>query len=232
MFRIFLRIAPIFQKFWPQPDVTRQTTPLRSKIHVNKIASFLRSALRLLHDGLSLSSTQPISAAESGIILRLLTTRIIPEIAILHIQEGSGLQDARPLVVKTVLALMGCGTKSSDDADFTFSDTMLTEATDLFLNWMHKPSSDWQGCVEAELKNLVSFNVIVTPGLQLINKTQASSADWSAVIPIATNLVDALSMDSRKRVVSLIIPQLQEVNQLSPSDVEKTILPIALASCA
>ena len=38
------------------------------------------------------------------------------------------------------------------------------------------------------------------------------SADWPTVIPIATNVIDALSMDSRKRVVSLIIPQLQEAS--------------------
>ena len=41
---------------------------------------------------------------------------------------------------------------------------------------------------------------------------QATSADWPTVIPITTNVIDALSMDSRKRVVSLIIPQLQEAS--------------------
>ena len=71
--------------------------------------------------------------------------------------EGSNAHDTRGLVVQSVLALMSTGTRSSEDADFTFSDNMLSEATDLFLHWMHNASPDWRVCVENELKRLVRY---------------------------------------------------------------------------
>ncbi|KAH8118013.1 hypothetical protein DFH11DRAFT_1541265 [Phellopilus nigrolimitatus] len=186
--RVILRLV---DKNWPLPGQLLSPSPLRSKVHSNKITAFLRSILTILQDPLTVTAPSSFSLSDLKIITEIVLTRILPELEHLGGTEDS-LRNARNLVVKVTLALISAEADLDADADNTFSEPKHSQATELVLGWLGSTSRIWKECVHKELKDF------------------ATSTEWRTVIHVAYNLLALLPDGNRKNVAGLMIPQFQE----------------------
>ncbi|KAL5504188.1 hypothetical protein ACEPAH_8262 [Sanghuangporus vaninii] len=177
----------VMEKYWPSPDLSKPSTPLRSKIHLSKINSFLRPVLSMLQDSLDASK---LGVLDYRIITQLLTARVLPEIDILTSADDS-LQDVQYLAVRVTLTLLGSEVDDEEEED-TFIASRHHEVRDIVLDWLNGKASPWQEALHKELKGF------------------AASADWKSVISITSRLLFTLPENSRKIVVGMMIPQFQE----------------------
>lgn len=127
---------PYLQDYSQEPDISVPYTPLRTKIHVGKINTFLRAAARLLHQLSDLDAPSEFSAASAS-ILRMLSFRVLPELD----SMGNEVRESRRLAVKVAMAL------ACVDSVERF------QAAEFIIGWLE--NSFWRQCVEDEMKELV-----------------------------------------------------------------------------
>ncbi|EJD06540.1 uncharacterized protein FOMMEDRAFT_165313 [Fomitiporia mediterranea MF3/22] len=180
----------IIEKFWPLPDPLKASTPLRSKVHLGKTIAFLRPVLNMLRDSLGASESSRLDELDYKIITQLLIRRILPEMESLTSSDEL-VAETRDLVVKVTLALLGSDV-DEEGADETFTDLRHSELKGIVLDWLHGKVTPWREALQRELKNL------------------ALSIEWRIVVPMITRLVSIIPESSRKVVIGLMVPQLQE----------------------
>ncbi|KAI0947727.1 hypothetical protein AcW1_009415 [Taiwanofungus camphoratus] len=95
-----LTLCNLLEEYWPLPEQSLILTPLLSCMHSHKLKMFISSALALL-------SSSPKDAvtrlADADVIVRILRTRIFPEVEALSEKDS---MEARGRAVKLVLELM------------------------------------------------------------------------------------------------------------------------------
>ena len=144
------------QKYWVPPGIAKASTPLRSKVHLSKINSFLQPVLHMLHDSFETPSGARLTSRDYKIITQLLINRVLPELDSLTSSEEV-LRDVQSLTVRVALALLGSNVYDDDDDDEdTFADPRRSEIRDVILEWFNGKPTPWQQTLQKELKKLVS----------------------------------------------------------------------------
>lgn len=133
-----------YQEYWAPLGATigLSFTPLLTFINRHKLTLFISAALELLrpsHAQEGAFSTRQ----DAAIILRLLSTRVIPEIQRLD-QEGA--RELKGLVVRLDLELLGADANRTREGAAAILDTW----------WMDDGEGGWREVLETQLKNIVS----------------------------------------------------------------------------
>jgi hypothetical protein len=129
-------IAHIQQEFWPLYLPTTLMTPLLMRVQSRKINVFARAALQLLMSGHTASAKE-----NCDVILRIVKTRILPEIAVF---ASSDVEETKSLVIRLLLQVL-CTEVSVIGAQ---------KATSIINQWLND-ASNWKIEVEKSLSLLV-----------------------------------------------------------------------------
>ena len=135
-------------------DPSKPVTPLRTKVHLDKVSAFVRSALGVLQD--SLSQSNVLSLSDSKRILNLLRNRALPELVLFKASAESSGSAIRNSCVKIILLLLSFEATNGDDTEDTFADPRKSQAREMLLDWMAGSSVAWREVVEKEVKDIVS----------------------------------------------------------------------------
>jgi hypothetical protein len=166
-------------------------------IHKRKLDIFGRAAISLL----SITSDPPTRIHDAEVIVRVLQTRVLPELEIIH---GGETTEAKGHVAYIILELL-----SMDDAP-----ELMRWATALVCHWYQEVKA-WRLCFESSLQRLVRVGFC---DITLINSvgSQISHGDWPTILRAAASVMKVLPNDVRISVITVALPYLDDVSSFPP----------------
>ncbi|EPQ52074.1 hypothetical protein GLOTRDRAFT_80224 [Gloeophyllum trabeum ATCC 11539] len=102
------------EDYWPSPLVSSHTTPLLSKLQARNIDLFVHAAIVFLSPSSTLAAPDTLRI-DAGIIVRLVQSRILPQVDIMQDQDA---QSARATVSKLILRLLLIESSRSQAKDY------------------------------------------------------------------------------------------------------------------
>ncbi|KDQ15355.1 hypothetical protein BOTBODRAFT_131132 [Botryobasidium botryosum FD-172 SS1] len=134
----------LFEEHWPLPtaDTTIKFTSLVAAIHKRKLTMFTNAALELLQPLGTRAAALISTRQDAAIVLRILTTRVLPEIQLLG-QDNIG--ELRGLVIRLGLELLDADASRTRDGAAAVLDSW----------WMDDDEDGWRKSLEDQLKIII-----------------------------------------------------------------------------